>query len=45
MSDQNISYSQYVLLIAIVIFAIAVSQLLLIVYGLVLSLYRFNVKR
>jgi len=33
------------LLIGIVIVAIALSQLVLIAYGLILSLYRFNVKR
>jgi hypothetical protein len=36
---------QYVTLISVVIFSIALSQLILIAYGLMLSLYTLNVKR
>jgi hypothetical protein len=45
MSAQNVSNSQYLLLIGVVVVAIALSQLVLIAYGLVLCLYRSNVKR
>lgn len=45
MSAQDVSHSQYLLLIGVVVVAIALSQLVLIAYGLVLCLYRFNVKR
>ena len=37
--------SNYVMLISIVIIAIGLSQLALIAFGLMLTLYRLNVKR
>jgi hypothetical protein len=41
----NMDRSNYVLLISVVILALGLSQLVLIAYGLILTLYRQNVKR
>jgi hypothetical protein len=45
MSGQNIDTQQYILLVGVVILAIGLSQLVLIAYSLVLSLYRHHVKK